>query len=54
MPAETLKKDKPASNVSIVRKMKGYSKEAVFKKKAADALAFIKKHGLPKARKKNR
>ena len=54
MPVETLKKDKPANNVSIVRKMKDYSKEPIFKKKAAEALAFIKKHGLPKARKKSR
>jgi hypothetical protein len=33
--------------------MKDYSKEHVFKKKAEKALAFIKKHGLPKSKKKS-
>ncbi len=49
MPAVAIKKEKPNSNVAVVKKMKDYSKEPAFKKKAAEALAFIKKHGLPKA-----
>ena len=54
MPVAALKKNQSASNVTVVRKVKDYSKEPAFKKKAADALAFIKKHGLPKAFKKKK
>ena len=50
----TVKKDKSTSNVSLVKKMKDYSREPAFKKKAADAVAFIKKHGLPKTFKKSK
>lgn len=52
MSSVAVKKNKSANDVAIVRKMKDYSKEPAFKKKAADTLAFIKKHGLPKAFKK--
>ncbi len=52
MASVAVKKDKATNNVAIVKKMKDYSKEPAFKKKAADAIAFIKKHGLPKAFKK--
>lgn len=48
MPAIAIKKEKSA-NVTVVKKMKDYSKEPAFKKKAAKAIAFLKKHGLPKS-----
>ena len=48
MPAIAIKKGKSA-NVTVVKKMKDYSKESAFKKKAEKAIAFLKKHGLPKA-----
>ncbi len=54
MSAVAVKKNKSTGNVAVVKKMKDYSKEPAFKKKAADALAFIKKHGLPKVFKKNK
>jgi hypothetical protein len=41
-----------SSNVTGVKKMRDYSKEPSFKKKADDAIAFLKKHGLPKTFKK--
>ena len=51
MPAITIRKEK-ATDVAVVKKMKDYSKEPAFKKKAEKAIAFLKKHGLPKAFKK--
>lgn len=51
MPVAAVKKDK-SGNVAIVKKMKDYSKEPAFKKKAENAVAFLKKNGLPKAFKK--
>jgi len=51
MLAVAVKKDKPG-NVVIVKKMKDYSKDPAFKKKAENGIAFLKKHGLPKAFKK--
>jgi hypothetical protein len=51
MQAVAAKKNK-SGNVAIVRKMKDYSKDPVFKKKAEDAVTFLKKHGLPKTFKK--
>ena len=48
MPAIAIKKEK-STNVSVVKKMKDYSKESTFKKKAHKAIAFLKKHGLPKS-----
>ena len=47
MPAVALKKDKE-NEIAVVKKMRNYSDEPVFKKKAEKAAAFIKKHGLPK------
>ena len=44
-------KDK-SDNVTIIRKMKDYSKEPAFIKKAESAAAFLKKNGLPKTFKK--
>jgi hypothetical protein len=41
-----------ASNVMMVKKIRDYSEESVFKKKAEKAMAFIKKHGIPKSFKK--
>ena len=48
MPAVALKKNNK-SQIAIIKKMKDYSKEPVFKKKAEKAITFLKKHGLPKA-----
>jgi hypothetical protein len=48
MPAVAVKKEK-SSEVAIVRKMKNYSNEPAFKKKAEKATKFLKKNGLPKA-----
>lgn len=53
MPAVAIKKDK-SNNVTVVKKMRDYSEEPVFKKKAERAMAFLKKHGLPKTFKKKR
>ncbi|NML23258.1 hypothetical protein HHL16_20435 [Pseudoflavitalea sp. G-6-1-2] len=33
--------------VIVVKKMRDYSNDPAFKKKAEEAKAFIKKHGLP-------
>ena len=48
MPAIAIQKGK-TSDVTVVKKMKDYSEEPAFKKKAEKATAFLKKHGLPKA-----
>ena len=47
MPAVAVKKE-PKSEIAVVNKMRDYKKEPVFKKKAEKAIAFLKKHGLPK------
>ena len=47
MSATTTKKT--SLKVVIVKKMKDYSKEPFFVKKAEDAKAILKKHGLPKS-----
>lgn len=39
-------------HVTVVKKMRDYSKDPYFKKKHADAKAFLKKAGLPFAEKK--
>jgi hypothetical protein len=46
-----IKKEK-STNVAIVKKMRDYSKDSAFKKKAENTIAFLKKNGLPKAFKK--
>ncbi len=51
MPAIAVKRE-ASSNVNVVKKLRDYSKEPAFKKKAESAAAFIKKHGLPKSAKK--
>jgi len=51
MATAAIKKDK-SHNVTVVKKMKDYSEEPVFKKKAEKAIAFLKKNGLPKTFKK--
>lgn len=51
MPAIAIKKEK-STNVAIVKKMRDYSKDSAFKKKAENTIAFLKKNGLPKAFKK--
>ena len=48
MPAVALKKDNK-SEIAVVKKMRDYSKEPIFKKKAEKASAFLKKHGIPEA-----
>jgi hypothetical protein len=53
MPAIAIKKEK-STNVTIVKKMQDYSKDPAFKKKAENAVAFLKKHGVPKAFKKTK
>jgi hypothetical protein len=47
-------KDSKVSSVTIVKKMRNYSKEPVFKKKAENAAAFVKRNGLPPAFKKTK
>jgi hypothetical protein len=47
MPSVAAKK-KLNNNVALVKKMKDYSNEPAFKEKAKNAVAFIKKHGLPR------
>lgn len=54
MPTTVLRKDKEHTKVTVVKKVKDYSKEPAFKKKAADARAFLKKNGLPKSFKKKK
>jgi hypothetical protein len=39
--------------IIVVRKMRDYSNEPLFQKKAEKAASFLKKHGLPKAFAKN-
>lgn len=48
MPTISLKKGK-SNDVTVVKKMRDYSNEPAFKKKAEKASEFLKKHGLPKA-----
>jgi ribosomal protein L31E len=48
MPAISLKK----GDITEVKKMRDYSKDPSFKKKAENAVSFLKKHALPKAFKK--
>lgn len=52
MPAIALKSEK-SNSITEVKKMRDYSKDPSFKKKAENAITFLKKHGLPKAFKKN-
>ena len=51
MPSVAIKKQK-TSEMSVVKKMRDYSEEPAFKKKAEKATAFLKKYGLPKSFKK--
>jgi hypothetical protein len=47
MPAVAQKREKN-DDVTIIKKMKDYSNEPAFKKKAENAISFLKKHKLPK------
>ena len=47
-------KESKVTSVTIVKKMRDYSKQSVFKKKAEDAAIFIKKKGLPDSFKKGK
>ena len=51
MPVIAVKRE-ASTNVTIVKKLRDYSKEPAFKKKAESAIAFLNKHGLPKTVKK--
>ena len=51
MPTATIKKDM-SINVTVVKKMRDYSQDPFFKKKAERAKAFLKKHPLPEEFKK--
>jgi hypothetical protein len=46
MPIVTSNKQKQ-NEITVVKKMKDYSNEPAFKKKAAKAEEFLQKHGLP-------
>lgn len=48
MPTVAVKKEN-TTHVAIVKKMRDYSNEPAFKKKAESAIAFLKKHGVPKS-----
>lgn len=52
MSAISLAKSNKNNNVIIGRRMKDYGKDPFFKKMAENALAFIKKLGLPGSAKK--
>lgn len=48
------KKLNTTSNIIIVEKMRDYSNDPVFKKKAEEARIFLKEHGLPESFRKKR
>lgn len=48
-----LDKNKLPGTITVVKRMKDYSKDPVFVKKAEQAAAFLKKAGLPSRFKKN-
>lgn len=48
MPAITMKKEK-SNEIIVVKKLRDYSNDPAFEKKAKKAKSFLKKHGLPKA-----
>ena len=52
LPVGRQKKKEKKSNVTVIKKLRDYSEDSTFKKKAASATAFLKKHGLPKRAKK--
>jgi hypothetical protein len=41
-------------NITIVKELRDYSKDPYFVKKAEEAKAFIKKHGIPEDFKKKK
>ncbi|MEX6686286.1 hypothetical protein QTN47_02205 [Danxiaibacter flavus] len=47
MTSIAMKKNK-TSNIIVTKKMKDYSQDAVFKKKADEAAAFLTKNGMPR------
>ena len=51
MPSIAIKKEKNSS-VTIVKKMRDYSNDPAFKKKAEKATIFLEKYGLPESFKK--
>ncbi len=53
MPTVAIKKER-SGEIAVVKKMRDYSNEPTFKKKAEKAMSFLKKHGLPAAFTKKR
>ena len=51
MPVSSTKTGKPG-NVILVKKMRDYSNDPAFKKKAEKATIFLEKYGLPESFKK--
>ena len=45
----TVAKKEKTNKVTIAKKMRDYSNEPAFKKKAESAVKFLKKNGLPKS-----
>lgn len=48
MPTSKSSKDQ-FLNITIVKEMRDYSNDPVFKKQVEEAKAFLKEHGLPKS-----
>ncbi len=48
MPTVAIKKER-SGEIAVVKKMRDYSNDPAFKKKAEKAEAFLKKHGLPES-----
>jgi hypothetical protein len=47
-------KHQGSNDITVVKNIRNYSNDPFVKKKVTNALALIKKHGLPKAKKKNK
>ena len=62
MPGKNTKKElsvaeirkKLSGNITVVKDMRDYSKDPTVLKRAKEAKAFLKKHGLPESFKKKR
>jgi hypothetical protein len=48
MTSTAIKKEK-SNKITVVKKMRDYSQETVFKKKIEDAQTFIQEKGLPES-----
>lgn len=54
MQGVAIDKNKLTENITVVKKMRDYSKEPFFVKKAEEAMALIKKYGPPTRVKKRK